>query len=140
MLGIVGAAVVIGASALSGMLSFGTYGYFKDKGMSPWKAGAATGAISGLIGAVGFLGLGLGAKFDAWRTRGLAGLTIEEIPSSMAGLTISQLSGIPQINGMGMTLDDLQLGALTVDPLGYIDDIQVAGSPCFGAMNQIEVY
>jgi len=48
--------MVIGASTISGLLGYGTYGYLKDKKkMSSWKAGAVTGAIGGLVGGLAVL-------------------------------------------------------------------------------------
>lgn len=64
--GIIGALLVIGASSLSGLLSLGTYGHFKDKKRwSSWKAGAASGAITGSLAAVAvLLGYGAGAALS----------------------------------------------------------------------------
>jgi hypothetical protein len=54
------AATVVAASTISGMLGYGTYGYYRDKGMSTWKAGALTGLVAGAIGAVVMLALPAG--------------------------------------------------------------------------------
>lgn len=48
---LMGAGIILLGSALAGTLGYGTYGYLKEtKGMSSWKAGAATGTIGGAIG------------------------------------------------------------------------------------------
>ncbi|MHC4643881.1 MAG: hypothetical protein ACYTBJ_00165 [Planctomycetota bacterium] len=49
--GILSGLVLVGVSALTSMLSFGTYGYLREKKKySSWKAGATTGLITGGIG------------------------------------------------------------------------------------------
>ena len=60
--------MLLGASVVSGLLTYGTYGYLTDKKKwSSWKAGAAIGAISG--------GLGLAAVLaGAYPTAGLGAL------------------------------------------------------------------
>lgn len=110
--------VHVAAGALSGVLSFGLYGYFRDKKRwGYWKAGAAAGAVGAAIGSLGWLSQ---RYFDGDSAMGgltvepLSGITIDSIPRSIAGLTISKLSGL-QVNGLG--LDDLQIGAVAVDPL-----------------------
>jgi hypothetical protein len=40
---------LIAGGAVSGLLGYGTYGYYRDKGMSSWKAGALTGAVGGAL-------------------------------------------------------------------------------------------
>lgn len=48
--------MLLGASVISGLLTYGTYGYLKDKKkMSSWGAGATVGAISGALGLVAVL-------------------------------------------------------------------------------------
>lgn len=51
--------MVVGASVLTGLLTYGTYGYLKDKKrMSSWKAGAITGAITGGVSLLGLIVMG----------------------------------------------------------------------------------
>lgn len=117
--GLLGAAAVLISSTVSSMLTFGTYGTFRNRGMGPWGAGAATGAIMGAVGAVGMLLLGdrMAAAFKQTSMSGVFAERVSGMPSTpmvITGLTMSRLSGLPTINGMG--LDDLQLGAYGVNP------------------------
>ena len=60
--GIAGPAMILGASVLTGLLSYGTYGYLKDKKKwSSWKAGAATGGITGALSVLGLYLMGAAA-------------------------------------------------------------------------------
>jgi len=64
--GIAGSLMVVAASVLTGLLSFGTYGYLKKKKKwSSWKAGAATGAITGAISVAGLVLMGTAASASA---------------------------------------------------------------------------
>lgn len=48
---LINAAILIAGGTLAGLLGYGLYGHFRDRGWSTWKAGAATGAIGGAAGA-----------------------------------------------------------------------------------------
>lgn len=117
--GFLAAVAVLVSSTLSSLLTFGTYGTFRDRGMGPWGAGAATGAIMGAIGAAGMLFFGDRMAMAFKQPDQMSGVFAERIsgipaPMTITGLTMSRLSGIPiQVNGMG--LDDMQLGAYGVD-------------------------
>ena len=120
----IGTGVIAVAGAISGLLSFGVYGWLREsKKWSTWKAGAVTGVLGGLAGWGMFLA-------NAARTigtlepamSGLSGLTVTEAPENIAGLTMSKLSGLTmsQLSGLqvnGMNLNDFQIGAVGVDPL-----------------------
>ena len=43
---------IIGGSAVAGLLGYGLYGYYRDKGVSSWKAGALTGAVGGVMSSI----------------------------------------------------------------------------------------
>lgn len=40
-------ALLVGGSALGGLLGYGIYGSLRDRGWGPWKAGAMTGLLGG---------------------------------------------------------------------------------------------
>jgi hypothetical protein len=46
------AAMMLATGVVSGLMGYGLYGHYRDKGMSTWSAGALTGAIGGAVGAV----------------------------------------------------------------------------------------
>jgi hypothetical protein len=50
-------AMLLAAGVVSGLMGYGLYGYYRDKGMSTWSAGALTGAIGGAVGAVALMAL-----------------------------------------------------------------------------------
>jgi len=124
MIGLMGAAISIAAGTLSSLLTLGTFGALRDRGWGPWKAGAATGAISGGIGAIGWLifsktmGDKLRLPGTDTETAGIFTERVSGMPISVTGLTMSRLSGLPiKVNGVGASLEDLQLGAYGVDPV-----------------------
>lgn len=145
MMNFAAAAVLLIGGALSGLLSFGVYGKLRDRGWGAWKAGAVTGAIGGAMGALALL---VGGPFrDKLNLSGLEieplnGLTIDQVPQALTGLTIQRLSGLPQINGMG--LQDLQIGAVGVDPrtmqaIGAVNSLGAA-YPKLGMLWDMDVY
>lgn len=120
MFNVLGAVAVLASSTIGGLLSYGTYGALRDRGMGPWGAGAATGAITGGIGALMMLVFGGTLQAKIMEAQQLQGVFAEPVsgistPMVITGLTMSKLSGMPiKVNGMG--LEDLQLGGYAVDP------------------------
>ena len=110
---LVGVGVIVASSAISSMLKFGTYGYFKEKGYGNWKAGAASGATIGVLGGLAFMGMVAmgykasntlvpGTEMAGCMGCGIQGLQIQEMPGAigllaaqkLAGLTIEQVAGL----------------------------------------------
>jgi len=56
--GVLGAIMILAASTVSGLLTYGVYGSLRDRKWGPWKAGATTGAVSGALGVIAFFALG----------------------------------------------------------------------------------
>jgi len=128
MMGFLGFLTVVAGGALSGTLSYGTYGTLREKGYGPWGAGAATGAIGGIIaGGLAWIGAsvfpGMLERMQLTNPDGYSGLAGSVYQSDWAGITMQpsvagivaqQLSGlsIQQIKGL-----DVQLGGYAVDPV-----------------------
>jgi hypothetical protein len=109
-------------------VTYGTYGALREKGYGPWGAGAATGAIGGVIaGGLAWIGAsimpGMLESMKLTNTSnysGLAGSVFQSdwagvtMQPSIAGIVAQQLSGlsVQQIKGL-----DVQLGGYAVDPV-----------------------
>jgi hypothetical protein len=50
-------AMMLTTGVVSGLMGYGLYGYYRDKGMSTWSAGALTGVIGGAVGAMALMAL-----------------------------------------------------------------------------------
>lgn len=105
------AGLSIAGGALSGVMTYGIYGAFRDSGKGPYASGAAAGAVGGAIGAVSLVALQLIAPgvFDPtanWETsnnmsgltvqqmRGFRGFAIRELPRAMGMVTARQLGAL----------------------------------------------
>lgn len=88
---------VLASSTIAGLLGYGTYGYFHDKKkMSSWKAGAATGAITGTAAMVLVLAgqyPGVGGLLGAIGTP--RGLPRGYRRPGMGAVVLQQLRGCP---------------------------------------------
>jgi hypothetical protein len=102
---LIGLAVGIGGGAVAGLAGYGLYGTLRDKGYSPLKAGAATGAINGAIGGVALMILAAMYPDEDINTPAMAGFTVQkmgrtrgiaiaELPKAMGLVAAQQLSGI----------------------------------------------
>jgi len=99
---LIGLAVGIGGGAIAGLAGYGIYGTFRDKGMSPLKAGAATGAINGAVGGVALMILAAMYPDEDINTPAMAGFTVQkmkgmaiaELPKAMGLVAAERLSGI----------------------------------------------
>jgi hypothetical protein len=117
--GILGIAVVAATSAVSTMLSFGTYDYFKNtKKYGAWKAGAASGAVLGAAGAALLLAVGVVAGTAAGKNIftpevagcsgcGLSGLQISQLPKTIGLLTAQSVAGLTMEQVAGLTVTQL---------------------------------
>jgi len=87
---IAGALVIMATATLSGLMSYGTYGYLKDKKKwSSWKAGAATGLIGGALASIAMLVSG---------KKLATGNPLVKFPSTsqqLGVLVLNRLSGCP---------------------------------------------
>jgi len=119
---------MIAGGALSGMLTYGTYGTLRDKGYGPWSAGAGTGAIGGIIASglawvAATIAPGMLEQMKLTNPTGYSGLAGSVFQSdwagimmqpSVAGIVAQQLSGlsVQQIKGL-----EVQIGGYAVDPV-----------------------
>jgi hypothetical protein len=83
-------AVILG-SAISGTLTFGTYGFLRDKRVGPWKAGLATGAVGGTVGLLASV---IALQFTQAPTAGL-------VAQQVGGLVAQPVSGLFMSPPMG---------------------------------------
>jgi len=96
--------IAIGGATLAGMLGYGVYGTLRNKGVSPVKAGAATGAIQGAAGVLALYTLmSMGydevpsvSGFTAQQIQGMRGITVAQLPKAMGLVAAQKLSGLPQ--------------------------------------------
>lgn len=126
-MGFLGFITLLVGGAVSGALSYGTYGSLRDKGWGPWKAGATTGLIGGAIsGALFWAGSSILPGIleeKGWSmqgdTKGLAGSVFQSdwagivMKPTVSGIVAQQLSGLTMQQVKGL---DVQLGAYAVDP------------------------
>jgi hypothetical protein len=95
---LIGLAVGIGAGAIAGLAGYGLYGTLREKGYTPLKAGAATGALNGAIGGVALMVLAAmdegGETMAGYTVQQMKGVTIAQLPKAMGLVAAKQLSGI----------------------------------------------
>lgn len=105
----IGSIVVVAGSTLAGLFGYGLYGYLREqKKFSTWGAGAATGALSGLIVVAALYGQSkMGNSNQLFPTASVGSLmdtpirqirlkTIPRIVQATAGYTIDRISGCTQ--------------------------------------------
>jgi hypothetical protein len=116
---LLGLATIVASSAISSMITFGTYGYYKDKGHSSWKAGAASGATLGAIGGIILLAMSaMGTRASDLLVPtapemtgcvgcGFQGLQIQTMPTAIGLLTAQSLSGLTMEQVSGLTITQM---------------------------------
>lgn len=114
-----GIAVIAASNAIGTMITFGSYGYYKDKGYGNWKAGAAAGATIGAVAGVMLLAMtGLGVRagdvlvpatpeMAGCAGCGISGLQIQEMPGAIGLLAAQSLSGLTMQQVAGLTVTQL---------------------------------
>lgn len=127
-MGFLGFLTIIAGSALSAMVSYGTYGTLREKGYGPWSAGAGTGAIGGVIaGGLAWVASsvfpGMLENMKLTNTTGYSGLAGSVYQSDWAGLTMQpSVAGIVAQQLSGLTMQqikgtEIQIGGYAVDPV-----------------------
>ena len=115
MLGFLGFLTVVAGSALSSMVTLGTYGALRDKGWSSWKAGAGTGAIGGVVGGLvvwvgASMAPGLLDRMNLLNPEGYSGLAGSVFQSDWAGLTMQPtVAGIVAQQLSGLTVQQVNV-------------------------------
>jgi hypothetical protein len=95
---LIGLGVGIGAGAIAGLAGYGLYGVLRERGMTPLKAGASTGAINGAIGGIALMVLAAmdkeGQTMAGYTVQQMKGVTVAQLPKAMGLVAAKQLSGI----------------------------------------------
>jgi hypothetical protein len=95
---LIGLGIGIGAGAIAGLAGYGLYGVLREKGYTPLKAGATTGAINGAIGGVALMILAAldteGETLAGFTVQQMKGVTVSQLPKAMGMVAAKQLSGI----------------------------------------------
>ena len=95
---LIGLAVGVGAGAIAGLAGYGLYGVLRERGYSPLKAGASTGAINGAIGGVALMVLAAldkeGETMAGYTVQQMKGVTVAQLPKAMGMVAAKQIAGV----------------------------------------------